>query len=39
MCLRQFFRRVSQSPEYVKTHCKGLDIPFHSSIRKWMIKQ
>ena len=39
MCHRHFFSRISQDPEYVKTHCNDLNIPFHFSIRKCMIKQ
>ena len=34
--VRQFFRIISQSPEYVKTHCKCLYNIFHFAIRKWI---
>ena len=30
---RQFFGRISQNSEYVKTHCKGVNKPFHFACR------
>ena len=30
---RQFFRIISQNPEYVKTHCKDINISFHFACR------
>ena len=38
MCHRHFFRINSQKPEYVQTHCKDLNNPFHFVCRKWMLK-
>ena len=38
MCHRQLFRIISQNPEYVKTCCFHLEIAFHFSIRKWILK-
>ena len=32
---RQFFKVISQNPEYVKTHCNDRNNPFHFAIRKW----
>ena len=36
---RQFFRIMSQNPDYVQTNCNDINNPFHFAIRKWMIKQ
>ena len=36
---RQFFKILSQSPDYVQTHCYDRNNPFHFAIRKWMINQ
>ena len=35
---RQFFKAISQNPEYVKTHCHDSNIPFHFACRKWILK-
>ena len=32
---RQFFKILSQNPEYVKTHCNDGNNPFHFPCRKW----
>ena len=37
MCHRQFFRIISQNPEYVKTQCIDGTSPFHFSFRKWYL--
>ena len=34
---RQFFKIISQNPEYVKTHCNDLFNPFHFACRKWYL--
>ena len=34
---RQFFRKVSQNPEYVQTHCSDRKNPFHFACRKWFL--
>ena len=31
---RQFFRILSQNPDYVKTHCKDKNSSFHVVLRK-----
>ena len=36
---RQFFRVISQNPEYVKTFCNDLNNPFHFTYNNWMIIQ
>ena len=36
---RQFFKVLSQNPEYVQTHCKELNNSFHFACSRWMIKQ
>ena len=36
---RQFFKIVSQNPEYVKDHCNDLNNAFHFATREWMNKQ
>ena len=36
---RQFFRKNSQNPEKVKTHCNDRNNPFQFANRKWMINQ
>ena len=36
---RQFFKILSQNPDYVKTHCDDTNNPFHFAIRKWKISQ
>ena len=33
MCHRQFFKVISQNPEYVKIHFKDMDNPFNFAIR------
>ena len=35
---RQFFKTLSQNPEYVHTHCNDLNNPFHFACRNWYIK-
>ena len=35
MCHRLFFRRISPNPEYIQTHCKKLNSPFHFACRQW----
>ena len=35
MCQRQFFKTLSQNPNYVKTHCNDLYNPFRLACRKW----
>ena len=32
---REFFKMISQNPEYVKTHCLDLYNPFQFGCRKW----
>ena len=32
-----FFRVISQNPEYVETHCKNLKNPFRFAYRKWCL--
>ena len=39
MMHRQFFKTVSQNPEYVKTHCNDMENPPNFAIHNWMIKQ
>ena len=34
---RQFFKTLSQNPDYVKTHCNDRNNPFHFSNRKWYL--
>ena len=34
---RQFCRRFSQNPEYMKTHCNDKNILFNFSLRKWYL--
>ena len=34
---RQFFKILSQKPEYVKTHCHDKNNPFNSACRKWYL--
>ena len=36
---RQFFKKLSQNPDYVQTHCNHRNNPFHFAIRKWMSNQ
>ena len=36
---RQFFKILSQNPDYVKTYCNDRNNPLHFAIRKWMINQ
>ena len=33
---REFFRIISQKPEYVKTHCNARKNPFHFASRIWI---
>ena len=35
VCHRQFFKILSQNPEYVKTHCNDLNILFLFACRMW----
>ena len=34
-----FFRRISENPQFLKTLCKDLNILFHFGCRKWIKKQ
>ena len=34
---RQFFRLISQNPNYVKTHCNDLNNLFHFECPKWYL--
>ena len=34
MMHREFFKIISQKPEYVKTFCKDLKTPFHFACRR-----
>ena len=34
---RQFFRKISQNPEYVERFCNGRNNPFHFACRKWYL--
>ena len=34
MCHRQFFKKLSQNPEYVQTHFNDLENPFHFACYK-----
>ena len=34
---RQFFRKSSQNPEYIQSHCNDRKSPFHFGIRKWYL--
>ena len=36
MCHRQFFRVISQNPEYVDNFCNDLNNPFHFACQKWI---
>ena len=36
---KQFSKKVSQNPEYVKTICKDFSNPLHFASRSWMVKQ
>ena len=33
-CIVIFFRKLSQNPEYVQTHCNDRNTPFHFVCRK-----
>ena len=37
MCHRLFFRRISQSKEYIENFCKNIDNPFHFACGKWYL--
>ena len=37
VCNRQFFRMLPQNPDYVKTQCSNIKIPFHLACRKWYL--
>ena len=37
MCHRLFFRRISQSREYIKSSCDDINNPFHFACRKWYL--
>ena len=37
MCHRLFFRKLSQNPEYIQTHCNDLNYLFHFACRKWYL--
>ena len=34
---RHFFRKLSQNPDYIQTHCNHRRNPFHFGIRKWYL--
>ena len=34
---RHFFRKLSQNPEYIQTHCNNRNTPFHFACRKWYL--
>ena len=36
---QQFFKVISQKPDFVKTHCNDLIFPPDFAICKWMVKQ
>ena len=36
---RQFFRIISQNPEYVKTVCNDLNIPFHFACHEFILEK
>ena len=36
---KQFFRRISQNPDYLKNNCNDLNYPFNFACRRWMINQ
>ena len=35
---RQFFETLSQSRDYVQTHCNDRNNPFHFACRKWILE-
>ena len=35
--LRHFFKKISQNPDYVQTHCNDRRNPFHFACRKWCL--
>ena len=37
MCHRLFFRRMSQSKEYIENFCNDINNPFHFACRKWFL--
>ena len=37
MCHRLFFRRISQSKEYIENFCNDINNPFHFACRKWYL--
>ena len=37
MCHRPFFRRISQSKEYIENFCNDINNPFHFACRKWYL--
>ena len=37
MMHRHFFRKLSQNPEYIQTHCKDRRNPFHFACRQWYL--
>ena len=36
MCHRQFFRVISQNPEYVENFSNDMEKPFHFACQKWI---
>ena len=34
---RHFFRKLSQNPDYIKTHCNDRNNPFHFACRRWYL--
>ena len=37
MCHRLFFRRISQSKEYIENFYNDINNPFHFACRKWYL--
>ena len=35
MCHRQFFRKISQTREYINNFCNDMENPFHFACKKW----
>ena len=35
ICHKQFFRKLSQNPDYFQTHCNDRNNPFHFACQKW----
>ena len=37
MCHRLFFRRISQSKDYIENFCNDINNSFHFARRKWYL--